>query len=93
MRVSFYVVAGVVLLALLGWLGLQVRPRPSLELDLPHLETAEFVTAPANVPLPVQRFINGLYGNRVPVFVTLNSFIADEADRMDWITMRDERVI
>ena len=62
----FRALAAVVSLLLVGWLGLQIKPRPFApypELQ-PELET---FTVPADLPAPVARFYQTLYGGEAPV--------------------------
>ena len=66
MRAVIIVVAVVVALASLGWLGLQVRPRafPSF----PEATSApDTVALPGGLPAPVERFYREIYGERIPV--------------------------
>lgn len=66
MRVAIVITVILVVLVLLVLLGLQVRPRPFPALDLPKLEQGEAVTPPPDLPAPVARFYERLYGERVP---------------------------
>jgi hypothetical protein len=56
----------IILLAAIGWLGLQVNPKsfPAYPERTPTLDTVEL---PTDLPAPVERFYRTLYGDRVPV--------------------------
>ena len=57
-------------LFLLGWLGLQIKPRPFS----PHTErTPELKTIPlpSGLPEPVERFYKTVYGDSIPVIETV----------------------
>jgi hypothetical protein len=66
MKFILILLAVVVGLVLLGWLGLRVRPQPfpALAQQTPALKT---VPLPAGLPAPVERFYRELYGDQVPV--------------------------
>jgi hypothetical protein len=59
-------ILGIILsLVLLGWLGLQIKPKPfHLSHQTPVLNT---VPLPEDLPAPVLRFFRQLYGERVPL--------------------------
>ncbi len=59
-------ISGICAVALLGWLGLQIQPMPfrMLKASSPHLET---IPLPNNLPIPVRRYYQTLYGNHVPI--------------------------
>jgi hypothetical protein len=68
---KFLIVLVIVLavLILIGWLGLQVKPRPFS----PYPKNgAEFKTIPLpeGLPAPVERFYKTVYGNEIPVIET-----------------------
>lgn len=63
-------VAGVIAaIAGLGWLGLQVRPKPfaSYPATTPPLDS---VAPPADLPEPVARYVRAAFGERIPVIRT-----------------------
>ena len=68
MRFLAWLVAGLVLLGLVGLVGFRVTPRPlpdvTLEAATPTLAT---VALPEGLPPPVERFYRQLYGDEVPV--------------------------
>jgi hypothetical protein len=62
------IVAGVIVgLALVGWLGLQIRPGPLPAFPQESGEV-EIQLLPNDLPEPVERFYRQLYGESVPVF-------------------------
>lgn len=63
------VTGGLVALAGVGWLGLQIRPAPFSPFPA---ETAvlETVPLPGGLPAPVERFYRQVYGDTVPVVET-----------------------
>lgn len=63
----FGIIFGVfVLIVLLIWLGLQIRPRPFAPFtqETPAPET---VPLPEDLPMPVEQFLRDIYGHSVPV--------------------------
>ena len=66
MKIVIAVLAAVVGLALLGWLGLRIRPQPFADLaqQSPVLKT---VPLPDGLPAPVERYYRQLYGDQAPV--------------------------
>jgi len=67
----FLLVAGVIAIVavLLVWIGLQVRPAsfPDYPDDSPALET---MPLPGGLPVPVARFYQTVYGDRIPIIKT-----------------------
>lgn len=66
LKIILVILAVIVALLLLGWIGLQVQPRsfsahPKTTVELPT------VPLPAGLPAPVERFYRQIYGDRVPV--------------------------
>lgn len=61
-----FVVAGLLALVGLGWVGLRVTPRPLAATDLAPSEPAT-VPLPTDLPPPVTRFYEELYGDELPV--------------------------
>lgn len=55
--------------ALVGWLGLQIKPKPFFvhPEKTPDLKT---IPLPANLPPPVERFYRTVYGDEIPVIET-----------------------
>jgi hypothetical protein len=73
MRVIIIVAAAIVALVFIGWLGLQITPRPFAPLSRSGAAGAEHasiaatrVPLPDDLPDPVARFYTELYGNTVP---------------------------
>src|SRR3569832_460091 len=54
----------------LGWLGLQVKPKPfsAHPEKTPELKT---IPLPAGLPAPVERFFKIVYGEKIPVIETV----------------------
>jgi len=53
-------------LFLIGWVGLQVSPRPFGIPDLPQSDVKS-IPLPAGLPAPVERFYRTVYGEQIPV--------------------------
>ena len=70
MRIAIIVIAAILgllaLLIIVGWLGLKVKPRPfpPYEEQTPPLNTVDL---PADLPAPVSRFYETIFGDQVPV--------------------------
>jgi hypothetical protein len=66
MNVIIILVSILVVLILLGWLGLKIKPKPfpAFPQQTPALET---IPLPGGLPAPVDRFYRQIYGERVPV--------------------------
>lgn len=56
-------------LILIGWAGLQIRPRAFVPAALPDSD-AKTIPLPAGLPAPVERFYRTVYGDHVPVIET-----------------------
>jgi hypothetical protein len=69
LQVLLILVGGVVILALVGWAGLQVKPDPfpAFPQRTPALTT---VPLPTGLPAPVERFYRQLYGDQAPVITS-----------------------
>ncbi len=70
MKLFSIILAILVILILLGWLGLQFKPKsfaPYPE-KTPALKT---MPLPAGLPAPVERFYRAVYGNEIPVIETV----------------------
>jgi len=65
-RILIRIAAALAALVGLGWLGLQVKPRPLAPYGVqePALAT---IPLPAGLPAPVERYYRSLYGDEVPV--------------------------
>lgn len=69
MKLFLNITALLILLILLGWLGLQIKPRPFS----PYLEktpTLKTIPLPAGLPAPVEHFYKTVYGDEIPVIET-----------------------
>jgi hypothetical protein len=70
MKLFIIVLVLLLVVVLLGWLGLQIKPRPfsSHPEKTPALKTTPL---PAGLPAPVERFYKTVYGDEVPVIETV----------------------
>jgi hypothetical protein len=70
MKIIMIIVGSLAILALLGWLGLQIKPKPFSPYPekTPQLRT---VPLPAGLPAPVERFYKTVYGEEIPVIETV----------------------
>jgi hypothetical protein len=66
----FIIAAILIVIVLLGWLGLKIKPAPFS--PYPE-ESPEFKTIPlpAGLPAPVERFYKTVYGDEIPVIETV----------------------
>lgn len=64
--VWWYLLFGIVVLIMLAWLGLSIRPAPfpSFKAAAPTLKT---IPLPNNLPAPVERFYRQVYGDQIPL--------------------------
>lgn len=69
MKVLLLILAGLAGLVLVGWIGLQVPPRPFDAVADPPTAPAT-VPVPDGLPTPVDRFYRAVYGEEVPVIST-----------------------
>jgi hypothetical protein len=78
MTILLILVAVLIILVLLGWLGLRIKPAPlsAFPQQSGQLET---VPLPHALPAPVERFYRQLYGANVPV---VESFVVSGRARM-----------
>jgi hypothetical protein len=69
MKLFLSLAAILAILILLGWLGLQIKPRPFYPYPekTPALKT---VPLPAGLPAPAERFYKTVYGDEIPVIET-----------------------
>ena len=63
------VIAGLLALIALVWIGLQIKPAPfsPFAQTAPKLET---VPLPSSLPVPVERFYRKIYGDKIPVITS-----------------------
>ena len=66
MKIILGILITLVVLAVVGWLGLKVSPKPfdPYPAQTPELET---IPLPDDLPAPVERFYRAIYGDRIPV--------------------------
>ena len=69
MKILLTILGILALLIFLGWLGLQIKPKPFA----PHPERTpqlQTIPLPAGLPAPVERFYKTVYGDQIPVLET-----------------------
>jgi hypothetical protein len=69
MKIIFIIICVFAALSLIGWLGLQIKPRPFL----PYPEktpASKTIPRPSGLPAPVERFYKTVYGDEIPVIET-----------------------
>ena len=66
MKIILGILITLVVLAVVGWLGLKVSPKPfdPYPAQTPALET---IPLPDDLPAPVERFYRAIYGDQIPV--------------------------
>jgi len=66
MNIFFILVGIIALLILLGWLGLQIKPKPfpMYPYQIPEIKT---IPLPGGLPAPVERFYRQIYGDQAPI--------------------------
>mgnify|MGYP001465440539 CR=1 FL=1 len=69
MKIFIVIVAGLVILAGIGWLGLRIKPKPFAPYpgQTPELQT---MPLPGGLPAPVERYYRQLYGDQIPVITS-----------------------
>ena len=70
MKIVLIVLAVVVALAALLWIGVRIRPRPFAPYQRPG-GAVDTVPLPTGLPAPVERFYSTIYGERIPVIETV----------------------
>ncbi|HUE97927.1 MAG TPA: DUF6544 family protein [Anaerolineales bacterium] len=70
MKTIIIIICIIAALSLLGWLGLQIKPKPFLAYPekTPQLKT---IPLPSGLPAPVERFYKTVYGDEIPVIETV----------------------
>src|ERR1043165_7847009 len=70
MKILLIIFGILAVLVLLGWLGLQIKPKPfsAHPEKTPELKT---IPLPAGLPAPVERFYKTVYGDEIPVIETV----------------------
>lgn len=66
MKIAIIALSVLVALVFLGWLGLNIKPKPFAPFPQPPGKI-ETVPLPDDLPAPVDRFYRQVYGDRVPV--------------------------
>ncbi len=69
MRIILWIIGVLVLLGLLAWAGLKVKPAPLPQYGSRGGEV-KTVPLPAGLPAPVERFYRQIYGDKVPVITS-----------------------
>lgn len=71
MKIVIWILAIIVALVVIGWIGLRVKPAPFDSLSLPSsTATPATMPLPQGLPAPVDRFYRQVYGDEVPVVKT-----------------------
>ena len=70
MKISLTILGILLALLFVGWLGLQIKPKPfpSYPEQPPVLDT---IPLPEGLPVPVERFYRTVYGEEIPVIQTV----------------------
>ena len=67
---TFFIIIGILFaLFFIGWLGLQIKPKPFAPYPKQQPEL-EFIPLPDGLPAPVERFYRITYGDEIPVIET-----------------------
>jgi len=70
-RNILFIIAGLlIVIGLLGWLGLQIQPKPFPSFP-EHTQPLKTVPLPAGLPAPVERFYKIVYREEIPVIETV----------------------
>ncbi len=67
MKTFFIILAVLILMIVLVWLGLQIQPQPFTAYQATTSHETQSIPLPADLPAPVERFYRQLYGDRIPV--------------------------
>jgi len=70
MKILLIIAGALALLILIGWLGLQIKPKP-FPAYAGAAAAPQMRPLPAGLPAPVERFYRAVYGDRVPVIETV----------------------
>lgn len=68
-RMAFWVVATIVMLLLVGWLGLRVPPRPFSPVQS-KADRLSVHAVPGSLPEPVERYARSVYGDQIPMITS-----------------------
>jgi hypothetical protein len=66
MKIFLYILSTLLVILLIGWLGLRIKPKPFSTFHPPS-EEIKFLPLPDNLPEPVERFYRKIFGEEVPV--------------------------
>ncbi len=69
MKITIVITSTIVALLFLGWIGLQVKPKPFSMPALPQSQE-KTIPFPRDLPAPVERFYRTVYGDQIPVIET-----------------------
>jgi hypothetical protein len=69
MKILYTIAILLAALILLGWLGLQVKPKPFAMPSLPKADL-DMLPLPSGLPAPVERYYRAAYGDQIPVVET-----------------------
>ena len=70
MKIIVTIAIVLIALVVIGWLGLQVQPRPFAILPLGHTPTTT-IPIPSGLPAPVERYLRATYGDQIPQVQTV----------------------
>jgi hypothetical protein len=70
MKVIYTILIILAVLVLIGWIGLQVKPKPFSKPSLTEGEKRT-IALPSGLPKPVERFYRATYGEQIPVIETV----------------------
>lgn len=70
MKPTLIVFSILILLVVIGWLGLRVKPKPFPLATLPQA-VIKIVPLPQGLPAPVERFYRTVYGDQIPLIETI----------------------
>ena len=66
MKVVYIILIVLAALILVGWLGLQIKPKAFVLPSLPT-SSAKTIPLPSGLPAPVERYYRTVYGEQIPV--------------------------
>jgi uncharacterized protein DUF6544 len=70
MKIPIIIICVLAALFFLGWLGLQIKPKPFSAYPEKTTEL-KMIPLPTGLPAPVERFYKTVYGNEIPVIETV----------------------
>jgi hypothetical protein len=85
MKTLIGILIGLVVLVVILWIGLKIKPKPFVRIPVQDLDLTK-VTLPDDLPAPVERFYRKVFGDQVPIIES--AVISGRAKmRMFWITL------